>query len=190
MFNKQTIKRKREERERESTETKVETINEEEMCEKCNFLRGIGNRINLILKKRKKQITKEHKRRTNIHSHNVVSLLGQRFAVALELIVAARVITALFDKTRPGIDSWLVFAAIRKRLVVATFPTHEVQGVAQASGAQFLHPDMRLSQGDLAVGDVQNAQENQHEQKHRSRFACYTIAVCHLNVSLDSKNHD
>lgn len=99
-------------------------------------------------------------------------------------------ITALLDEARPGIDSRFILTAVREGLVVAAFPAHEVQGVAQASGAQFLHPDMRLSQSDLGIDDMQNAQENQREQKHRSGFACRRIAACHLNVTLDSKNHD
>jgi len=111
-----------------------------------------------------KRVRKENERVTNIHSHGVSRvgplLLRQRLAVLRELIIGARVVTALLDETRPGVRSWFVLAAVRERLVVAAFPADDVQGVAEALGAQLLHPQMRLLVGDVS-GDDQDSVETE-----------------------------
>lgn len=89
-------------------------------------------------------------------------------------------ITALLDESRAGIGPRLVLVAVRERLVVAAFPAHNVQGVAQFSGAQLLHPNVRLLVGDLGIGGVEDVQENQRDQKHRSAPRTYH----HPDVSL------
>jgi len=122
----------------------------------------------------KKRARKENERTTNIHSHGVSRigplLLRQRLAVLRELVISARVVTALLDETRPGVGPWFVLAAVREGLVVAALPADDVQSVAEALGAQLLHPQMRLLVGDVSGSDEDSVEAEQREQKHRSRL--------------------
>lgn len=88
-------------------------------------------------KKEKKANNKNIKEYTNIHSHNVVPrvdpfLRGKRLAVLFHLFVGALMIAALLDESRTGINSRLILVAV-EWFVVATIPTHDLQGIAQFS---------------------------------------------------------